>query len=121
MCSPILLTAWFRAHCVAVRETPHDNDWLADTILSAAISPQCALNHAVSKIGEHMKHAADARLAVPEGAGDEWDDLSDMPEVVRYFGTTPPGWIGAAQMPEWWITAPARAEKAIDDILGVHD
>jgi hypothetical protein len=110
-----------RLNCVAVRETPHDNDWLGDTILSAAISPQLALNHAVSKISEHMKHAADARLAVPESAGDEWDELSDVPEVVRYTGPNQPNWLSPPTMPEWWITSPDRAKAAIDDILGVHD
>lgn len=111
-----------RLNCVVMRETPIDGRWTGDTIVSAAVPVQVALNQSWSSIVEHMKLAGNARLAIPAGSGEEWNNLSDMPsETVEYLGQQPPSWISPPSMPQWWIEQPTQLEQRIDDILGVHD
>lgn len=104
------------------KETPVETRWTGDTVLSDSRGVQVAFNHAHSVIDEHMKRAANARMAVPISGLDYMDDLTDQPaEVVAYpDGSAPPSWIGAPQMPQWWNERPQVLAQEMDDILGVH-
>lgn len=105
------------------KETPVETRWTGDTVLSDARGVQVAFNHAHSVIDEHMKRAANARLAVPMSGIDILDEFTDQPaEVIPYpDGSAPPSWIGAPQMPQWWVERPAALAQEMDDILGVHE
>lgn len=105
-----------------MRETVVETRWTGDTVLSDARGIQVAFNHAHSVIDEHMKRAANARMAVPQSAVDMMDELTDQPaEIFPYpDGSVPPSWVGAPQMPQWWVERPTVLAQEMDDVLGSH-
>jgi hypothetical protein len=71
-----------------------------------------------------MKLAGNARLWVPMGAVDDIEDLTDTAgEAVEYnpINGQKPTYEAPPTMPDWWIRQPAMLEKAMDDILSIHD
>ena len=108
--------------CVA-RETPVGGRWTGDTILSAAISPQRALNRAEGSIDEHMDKAGNARILDEDGTTDDeaWDDDPASIVHVRPGAQKWPDYMSPPQMPSWWQARPGEIKADIDDILGVHD
>ena len=113
-----------RLNLVIMRETPKENRWTGDTVLTAARPVQTLLNAAWSSIAEHMKLAGNARLLVPVSSIEIMDDITDLPgEIVPYNDALPvkPSYLTPPVMPEWWITMPMRLGEEMDDILGVHD
>lgn len=113
-----------RLNVVCLRETKVHARWTGDTVVTAAVPLQAALNLSISSIEEHMKKAGNARLMSPMGALDHLDELTDDPgEVVEYVPVNgaAPGFLSPPQMPQWWIENPRMIEAMIDDILGVHD
>jgi hypothetical protein len=113
-----------RLNLVIIRETPKENRWTGDTVLSAARPLQQLLNLAQSAITEHMKQAGNARLMVPMSSIDLMDQLTDLPgEVLPYNDALPvkPTWLSPPQLPAWVIEQPGALADMIDDIMGVHD
>ncbi len=112
-----------RLNVVVCRETPVSRRWAGDTVLSAAISPQRALNRAESSIDEHMDAAGNARLMVEDGSVDdeEWDDDPSSIVKVRAGTQRDPEYLSPPTMPAWWQQRPADLRSAIDDALGWHD
>lgn len=112
-----------RLNLVITRETPIENRWAGETVLSAARPVQVAYNASWSSIIEHMKLAGNARLMVPNSALDIIDQLTDLPgELLPYAdGLEKPSYVSPPQMPQWWIEQPVRLGKEMDDILNVHD
>lgn len=98
--------------------------WTGHTMLTDARPLQVAFNHAVSNLSEHMKLAGNARLAIPDTAGIEEEDLTDTPgEIVRYDGQAgaPPAYIAPPNLPRWLIDHANRLEAKLDDVMSVHD
>lgn len=113
-----------RLNLTLVRETPRENRWTGDTVLSAARPLQQLLNLAQSAITEHMKQSGNARLMVPMSSVDLMDQLTDLPgEVLPYNDALPvkPDWLSPPQLPAWVIEQPRMLEAMIDDVMGVHD
>jgi hypothetical protein len=112
-----------RLNVVVARETPLRRRWTGGTVLSAAISPQRALNRAESSVEEHMDKAGNARLAVEDGSvdDDQWDDDPASIVKVRPGTMNAPAYLSPPQMPAWWQERPDALRLVIDDTLGVHD
>ena len=112
-----------RLNLVVGTETPKENRWTGETVLSAARPVQTAYNVSWSSIIEHMKLAGNARLSVPQSAVDLIDEFTDLPgEIIAYpDGTEQPRWLSPPQMPGWWIQQPEKLREVMDDIMGVHD
>jgi len=113
-----------RLNLVVIRETPRENRWTGDTVLTAARPIQTLMNVAWSSISEHMKLAGNARLLVPYSSIEMMDNLTDMPgEMVPYNDSLPvkPDYLSPPQMPGWWLQQPQALAAEIDDIMGVHD
>lgn len=113
-----------RLNVVALRDIFVLTRWTGDAILWTAIPQQTGLNLSESSIAEHMKLAANARIAVPAGSIDDLDQFTDeVAEVFEYVpvGGQKPDWMSPPQMPAWWQQEPERLSRDIDDVLGVHD
>lgn len=111
-----------RLNLVAARQMPLRRRWSGGTVLSAAISPQRALNRAESSVEEHMD-AAVGRLVVEDGSvdDDDWDDDPRSIVKVRPGTLHQPSHLGPTQMPAWWQERPAALRQVIDDALHTHD
>jgi len=112
-----------RLNLVIIRETPRENRWTGDTVLTAARPVQTLLNVSWSSIVEHMKLAGNARLLIPMSSIDIMNDATDLAgELLPYNDALPvkPSYLSPPQMPEWWIQQPDRLAAEIDDIMGVH-
>jgi hypothetical protein len=113
-----------KLNLVVVRETPRENRWTGDTILTAARPLQTLLNVSWSSIAEHMKLAGNARLLVPLSSIEMMQNLTDMPGDMVPFNdslSVKPEYLSPPQMPGWWIQQPQIIADQIDDIMGVHD
>lgn len=108
---------------VTMDETPAGDGWAGSTRLTAARGVQVFYNQANNNIEEHMKRAANARLAVPMSSLDLMDDFTDLPgEMIGYAdGTQPPSWLNPAQVAQWIIDRPTQLAEIIDDIMGIHE
>lgn len=108
---------------VAVPEVLHAR-WFGHTPVSDAVQVQALYNASWSSIIEHMKLAGNARLYVPEGSVQNIEEWTDTPgEAVEYnpINGQRPQYEAPPVMPEWWIRQPGMLEKAMDDILSIHD
>ncbi len=97
--------------------------WTGETYLNQARYLQVQLNMAQSLIIETMKMAGNARLAIPDNAGIQSDDLTDTPgEIIYYDGTSsaPPQYISPAMVPAWMFEQVNVLKGDIDDIMFVH-
>ena len=113
-----------RLNLVVLTETPRENRWTGDTVLSAARPIQTLLNVAWSSVVEHMKQAGNARLLIPMSSIEIMNQASDMAgELLPYNDSLPvkPAYLSPPQMPGWWIDMPDRLAAQMDDIMGVHD
>lgn len=112
-----------RLNLVAATETPVDRHWAGRSVLSAAVSPQWALNRAQSSIDEHMDKAGNARIVVEDGAveDEDWDDDPASVLKVRVGTQVQPEYMSPPTMPSWWQLRPAELRQTINDILNVHD
>lgn len=112
-----------RLNVVAGIETFVLKRWTGDSILSDAIPIQTALNASWSNILEHQKHAANARLQVPDYSIDRIEELTDQAgEIIPYnpaMGESK--WLSPPQMPDWWLMQPEKLRAEMDDVLGIHD
>lgn len=112
-----------RLNMVVFRETKVSGRATGDTVVSAAIPVQTALNAAWSNLVEHLKLAGNARLLIPDASVDAMDELSDLPaEIIHYnaAGGTPE-WLTPAPMQGWVIEQPQMLGAQLDDILGLHE
>lgn len=108
---------------VAVPEVMHAR-WYGHTPVSDAVQVQALYNASWSNIIEHMKLAGNARLLVPEGSVQNLEEWTDTPgEAVEYnpINGQRPQYEAPPVMPDWWIRQPQMLEKAMDDILSIHD
>lgn len=108
---------------LAVVEPIHGR-WYGHTPVTDAVQVQALYNASWSSIIEHMKLAGNARLWVPTGSVEDIEELSDTPgEAVEYnvINGARPGYESPPSMPDWWIRQPAMLERAMDDILSIHD
>ena len=112
-----------RLNVVVARETPLRRRWTGATVLTAAISPQRALNRAESSIDEHMDKAGNARIVAEDGSVDDedWDDDPASVVMVRPGTMTRPEYMSPPQMPAWWQARPDALRAVIDDTLGSHE
>lgn len=112
-----------RLNLTIAHETPAENKWTGDTVLSMVRSVQVAFNASWSSIIEHMKLAGNARLYVPQSTIDLMESIGDIPGEMVPFpdGTDRPEWGSPPQMPAWWIETPDRLAGQMDDIMGVHE
>lgn len=113
-----------RLNLVIVRETPRENRWTGDTVMTAARPLQVLLNVAWSSVTEHMKLAGNARLLIPYSSIEMIEQLTDLPgDQVPYNDAlqVKPDYLSPPQMPGWWIEQPDRLAQQLDDIMGVHD
>ena len=103
---------------------PIHNTWYGHTPVTDAVPVQALYNASWSSIGEHMKLAGNARLAVPAGSIDDVEELTDTPgEAYEYnpVNGMRPDYQSPPTMPDWWSRAPALVADALDDTLGQHD
>lgn len=112
-----------RLNMVVFRETKVSGRATGDTVVSAAIPVQTAMNAAWSNLVEHLKLAGNARLMIPDASVDAIDELSDLPgEIVLYNSAGgAPEWLQPATLPAWVIEQPQMLGAQLDDILGLHD
>lgn len=106
-----------------IKETPVETRWTGDTVLTDARGVQVAYNLSWSIIHEHMKKAGNARFVMPQSAVDLMDEMTDLPAeivVVPDGSTVSPKWVGAPQMPQWWVDGPVKLAEEMDDIMGIH-
>lgn len=109
--------------CLAVGKVRHGK-WWGHTPVTDAIGPQALYNAAHSSIGEHLKKAGNARLAVPIGSIDDEEELTDEPgEFLPYnpINGLAPSWLAPAAMPDWWARYPVMIEGMMDDLLHIHE
>lgn len=112
-----------RLNMVVFRETKVSGRATGDTIVSAAIPVQTALNASWSNLVEHLKLAGNARLMIPDASVDAMDELSDLPgEIVAYNAAGgKPEWLMPASLPQWVIEQPNMLKNELADILGLHE
>lgn len=113
-----------RLNIYPFRQTPLPAKWYGHTIVSDALPLQAGYNHFLSLIHEHMKHAANARLAIPNDSGVDVEDLSDRPgEALLYDGqaSQAPHWLQPATIDRSIVDHGNRLEEKIDDLMYVHD
>lgn len=112
-----------RLNMVVFRETKVAGKATGDTVFSAAVPIQTAYNASWSNIIEHLKLAGNARLMIPEGSVEGFDELSDLPGEM--FTVNPaagePKFLEPPQLPTWVIQEPEMLARQMDDIMGVHD
>lgn len=104
-------------------ETPVGDQWYGRTVMSVARPVQSAYNVAWGAIMDHLDNVSNVRMAVPQSAVDQMDQMTDrMGENITYMdGLDKPSYIVPPQAPsDWWRIIDALSLQ-IDDILGVHD
>jgi hypothetical protein len=104
------------------RETKLTGKAHGETVYSAAVPVQVALNQSLSNILEHLKLTGNARMLMPDTL-DGIEDLSDLPGEILTFNMAggKPEWMSPAPMAPWVMESPAMLQKQLDDILGLHD
>ncbi len=111
-----------RLNMVVFRETKLIGKAHGDTVFSAAVPVQVALNQSLSNILEHLKLTGNSRLLMPDTL-DGIDDLSDLPGEILTFNMAggKPEWLSPGPMAPWVMESPAMLQRQLDDILGLHD
>ncbi len=111
-----------RLNMVVFRETKLTGKAHGETIFSAAVPVQVALNHAISNILEHLKLTGNARLLMPDTL-DSIEELTDLPGEILTFNMAggKPEWMAPTPMGNWVMQSPEMLQKQLDDILGLHD
>ena len=111
-----------RLNMVVFRETKLTGKAHGETIFTAAVPVQVALNQSLSNILEHLKNTGNSRMLLPDTI-DGIEDLSDLPgEVLTYnMAGGKPEWMSPGPMPTWVMDSPAMLQRQLDDILGLHD
>lgn len=113
-----------RLNLAVARVDPIHGRWYGHTPVSDAVPVQAIYNASWSSIVEHMKLAGNARLWVPAGSVDDVEEMTDTPgEAIEYnpINGMKPTYEAPPVMPDWWIRQPEMLERAMDDILSVHD
>jgi hypothetical protein len=113
-----------RLNIVTFRETKVAGRATGDTVYSAAVPIQTAYNASWSNIIEHLKLAGNARLMLPEGSVEGFDELSDLPgEMFTYNSAlgAEPKFLEPPQLPSWVMNEPDMLARQMDDIMGLHE
>lgn len=112
-----------RLNLAVVRETIVPGRWFGDTVFSAAVPLQTALNAALTALIDHTRRAGNARMRIPQSVVDMIDELTDEAGQVLPWpdGAEGPEWISPPQLPSYVIDTPQRLAEQIDDILSQHD
>lgn len=110
-----------RLNMVVFRETKVAGKAHGETIFSAAVPVQVALNQSLSTILEHLKLTGNSRMLIPDTMEDI--ELSDLPgEVLTYNAAGgKPEWMTPGPMANWVMESPQMLGAQMDDILGLHD
>jgi hypothetical protein len=111
-----------RLNMVVFRETKVTGKAHGETVFSAAVPIQVALNQSLSNILEHLKLTGNSRLLVPD-TFDGLDELSDLPgEVLQYnMAGGKPEWMTPGPMANWVMESPEMLMKQLEDVLGLHE
>ncbi len=111
-----------RLNMVTFRETKVAGKAHGETIFSAAVPVQVALNQAFSNILEHLKLTGNSRMLMPDTM-DGIEELTDLPgEILTYNAAGgKPEWMSPGPMPNWVMDSPQMLQAQLDDILGLHD
>lgn len=113
-----------RLNVYPFRQTPLPSKWFGHTVVTDVVPLQAAYNHFLSLMQEHLKHAANARLAIPDTSNVDVEDLSDIPGEAFYYdgmSSTQPHWLSPPSIDRWIIDHGNRLEQKIDDLMYVHD
>lgn len=107
---------------VVFRETKVAGKAHGETIFSAAVPVQVALNQSISNILEHLKLTGNARMLMPDTL-DNIEELTDLPGEVLTFNMAggKPEWMSPAPMGNWVMDTPEMLGRQLDDILGLHE
>lgn len=110
-----------RLNMVVFRETKVAGKAHGETIFSAAVPVQVALNQSLSTILEHLKLTGNSRMLMPDTMEDI--ELTDLPgEVLTYNAAGgKPEWMSPGPMANWVMESPAMLQRQLDDIMGLHD
>lgn len=111
-----------RLNMVVFRETKMTGKAHGETVFTAAVPVQVALNQSLSNILEHLKLTGNARMLMPDTL-DMVEDLSDLPGEVLTFNMAggKPEWMAPAPMANWVMQSPEMLMKQLEDILGLHE
>jgi hypothetical protein len=123
----ILDEAWpFPFDCLPIwvfRQQKMPKRWTGHTLMNDARPLQVGYNVGISCITEHMKLAGNARLAIPDNAGVEADELTDTPGEHFYYdgqASHAPQWVQPAQVPRWLVQQTQQFKDDLDDIMFVR-